>query len=496
MKSYAKLTEKFDKMANLYNATAILNWDQSVMMPEHANEGRANQLATIYSICHNLITEKETEELLTDTEQNEKNTLNQWEKANLRVMRSYWVHANAVPDKLNTEFTVETSKCEMIWRKAKPENDFKSFAESLKKVLKLSREIATLKADYLNLSKYNALLDGYDTGRRFENFEPIFEDLKKFLPNFIANVVDKQKSRKKPIKPEGIFAIDKQKKLAEIIMQKIGFDFKSGRLDVSAHPFCGGNNDDVRITTRYDEKDFTKSLMSVMHETGHAMYNFGLPKEYKTQPVGNDLGMTIHESQSLLVEMQVCRTMPFIKFLTPIAKEIFGDIQGINEENLLGIYTEVKPDFIRVDADEVTYPLHVIIRYEIEKALIEGEMQVDDLPQVWNTKYKDYLGLDVPNNTLGCMQDIHWSGGSFGYFPTYTLGAMTAAQFYKKAKLTIPELENQISTGNFSNLMNWLHENIHNKGQLYLPDELIENVTGKQLNFNDFKDYLVGKYSV
>jgi carboxypeptidase Taq len=277
-------------------------------------------------------------------------------------------------------------------------------------------------------------------------------------------------------------------------MKQIGFNFDQGRLDVSLHPFCGGTSQDVRITTRYKEDDFTQSLMGVLHETGHAMYELGLPKDYSTQPVGLALGMTIHESQSLLMEMQVCRSRPFINYLSTILPQYLGKSDAYKPDNLYNLYNNVEPGLIRVDADEVTYPLHVIVRYEIEKDLVEGDMEVDDIPQAWNEAYKKYLGIDVPNDKDGCMQDIHWSDGSFGYFPTYTLGAMTAAQFYKKAVDDNPEIPSEIERGDFSRLVTWLRENIHSQGSLHSPTELTEKVTGESLSSEIFKSYLQDKY--
>ena len=493
MKAYLKLAEKFETTSNIYKAMSILGWDNSVMMPQGSSEDRAKQQATLGAIAHNIITNKEVKDLL-DQAQGETKDMDNWQKTNLRLMQNEWVHNNAVPEKLLTEFTMVSSECEMRWRTAKADNDFKTFASFLKPVLKLSRQIADLKAEALGLSRYDALLDQYDEGRRSAEIDKIFADLRNFLPGFTEKVMSRQSKQKAPIKPSGTYPIEAQKEIAVELMRIIGFDFDKGRLDVSAHPFSGGTPDDVRITTRYNEKDYTDSLMSVFHETGHAMYSFGQPLKYRGQPVGNALGMSIHESQSLLIEMQVCRSKEFLNFLEKYTKRYFGQSPENSAENLYAYYNKVEPTLIRVGADEVTYPVHVIIRYEIEKKLVEGTMEVDDIPGVWNKMMKDMLGITVPNDREGCMQDIHWSDGSFGYFPTYTLGAMTAAQFYAQAKKDFPKIPQEISEGNFASLMSWLREKVHSQGSLYTADELMVKITGQPLNAEIFKDYLKNKY--
>ena len=493
MKSYLKLCEKFETTSNIYKAMSILGWDNSVMMPKGSAEDRARQQATLGAIAHSMIVSKEVRELL-DAAQSETRDMDEWQKANLKLMRNEWIHNNAVPSSLLTEMTMASSECEMRWRTAKADNDFKTFATFLKKFLKLSREIADLKAAALGLSRYDALLDQYDEGRRSADIDKIFADLKIFLPGFIEQVMSKQAKQKQPVKPSGHYPIEKQKEISIELMKIIGFDFDKGRLDVSSHPFSGGTPDDVRITTRYNEADYTDSLMSIFHETGHAMYSFGQPLKYRSQPVGNSLGMSIHESQSLLLEMQVCRSKDFLSFLETYTKKYFGDSYENSAENLYAYYNHVEPSLIRVGADEVTYPLHVILRYDIEKKLVEGEMEVDDIPGEWNKKMKEYLGITPPTDREGCMQDIHWSDGSFGYFPTYTLGAMTAAQFYAQAKKDYPNIPAEISQGKFSTLMHWLRDNVHSKGCLYTADELTKNITGQHLNTEIFKDYLKNKY--
>ncbi|MGB0844365.1 MAG: carboxypeptidase M32, partial [Alphaproteobacteria bacterium] len=310
-----------------------------------------------------------------------------------------------------------------------------------------------------------------------------------------ANVLDKQAREPAALMPEGPFDIADQKKLGLAVMEKLGFDFDHGRLDVSAHPFCGGTPEDVRITTRYDEADFTKALMGVIHETGHALYERGLPNEWHSQPVGQARGMVLHESQSLLMEMQACRSPEFIAFVSGLAKDIFkGDGPAWSPENLGRLYTKVEKGFIRVDADEVTYPAHVILRYRLEKALLADDLALEDLPQAWGDGLESLLGIRPTSDREGCLQDIHWYDGAIGYFPTYSLGAMSAAQLFGSAKAELPNLMNQIGKGDFSALLTWLRTKVHNQASSKSTDELMASATGKSLDPAIFKAHLQARY--
>jgi carboxypeptidase Taq len=278
-------------------------------------------------------------------------------------------------------------------------------------------------------------------------------------------------------------------------MQAVGFDFEHGRLDVSLHPFCGGAGDDLRITTRYDESDFTSGLMAVLHETGHGLYERSLPAEWRRQPVGEARGMVLHESQSLLVEMQVCRGAEFLAYAAPILREAFGGAgPAWQADNLHRLATQVEPGFIRVDADEVTYPAHVILRYRLERALLGGDMTLDDLPAAWNDGMRELLGIEPPEDRLGCLQDIHWYDGAWGYFPTYTLGALAAAQLFAAARAALPELPETLARGDFAPLMGWLREAVHAKGSRDDTDTVLEAATGRPLDTEAFKAHLTARY--
>ncbi|WP_112169565.1 carboxypeptidase M32, partial [Rahnella inusitata] len=390
--------------------------------------------------------------------------LNDVEQANLREMRRHYQQAALLPESLVQAKSLAGARCEQAWRIQRKSNDWEGFAENLKDVVKLSREEAQFRADAAGISRYDALLDLYEPGMTSQKLDTLFGDLKTWLPDLLQTVVEKQKTESR-IAPQGPFDIEKQRQLGLKVMGRLGFNFDAGRLDVSAHPFCGGVPQDVRITTRYNEEEFLSAMMGVIHETGHARYEQNLPKEWLGQPVSNARSMGVHESQSLLFEMQLGCSEPFLKSVYPLVIEQFGQRPGLDESNFMKLNQRVQPGFIRVDADELSYPAHVILRYEIEKALMEGEIEVDDIPGLWNSKMKEYLGIDtVGNYRDGCMQDIHWTDGGFGYFPTYTLGAMYAAQLFQCANKAIPTLQDDIARGDLTALFQWLQQNIWQHG--------------------------------
>jgi carboxypeptidase Taq len=491
--AYPRLEAVFHRLSVLDGTLSVLHWDMSTMMPQGGAEARAEQLATLKTISHEMLTQPVVEELL---ERAEGESLNAWERANLREMRRDWTHASAVPADLVEALAHAESACEMVWRQARPAADFKWVRPALKDLLSLVRDVSQIKSERLGVSPYDALLDQYEPGGRSAEIDRVFADLEGFLPGFLGEVLDAQRRRPAPVMPSGPFATERQKALGLKLMQVLGFDFDHGRLDVSFHPFCGGYPEDVRITTRYDEADFTSALMGVLHETGHALYDFGLPAgRWRTQPVGRARGMVMHESQSLLIEMQACRSPQFTAFAAPLMREAFA---GTGPEwepgNLHRLGILVEPGFIRVDADEVTYPAHVIIRYRLERALIEGRMELDDLPAAWNEGYAKLLGITPPDDRLGCLQDIHWYGGNWGYFPTYTLGAMTAAQLFEAATSADGDVLPGIGRGDFRPLLAWLRANVHGKGSLAGTQDLLRQATGRPLDPAVFKAHLRARY--
>ncbi len=491
---YAELEKRFARMSAVNRAGAILNWDRSAMMPQGASDDRADQLATLGVISHEMMIAPDMPDLLARAEEGQA-ALDSWRAANLHEMRHAWTHANALPSDLVEARTLASSACEMAWREAKKNNDFKSLLPTMSEVLKLVRRVGEVKAAALGVSLYDALLDEYEPGGRSLRIDALFADLRAFLPETLGCVLERQRSQPAPLLLDGPFPVAAQRRLGETLMRAAGFDFNHGRLDVSAHPFTGGTPADVRITTRYDESDFGRSLMGVLHETGHALYEAGLPPAWRRQPVGQSRGMVLHESQSLLMEMQVCRGRDFIGYASLLMRAAFGKSgPAWQPDNVYRIYTRVQPGFIRVDADEVTYPLHVMLRYRLERAMLAGDLALVDLPGAWNDGMRELLGIVPPDDALGCMQDIHWPDGAWGYFPTYTLGALAAAQLFAAARKAMPNLLERIATGDFAPLLGWLRANVHAKGSIADTDTILAEATSSALGTAAFKAHLESRY--
>jgi carboxypeptidase Taq len=494
MTAYPQLEALFRRIGAIEGAISMLHWDAAVMMPAGGAAARAEQLATLRVLSHQHLTAPEIGDLLAETE-SESDALDEWQRANLREMRRRRVHAAALPDTLVAAESRACSECEAVWRNARAQNDFAAVLPLLERVLRLEREIAAIKAEHLGRSPYEALLDQYEPGGSVATIDRLFDELMRFLPDLLEAVLTRQAAFPPPPAPSGPFPVELQRRVGMQLMEHIGFDFTRGRLDVSAHPFCGGTPDDVRITTRYDENDFARALMGVLHETGHALYQRGLPAEWRLQPVGRARGMAVHESQSLLLEMQVCRSPAFLTFAAPILRGAFaGDGPGWDADALYRRQIRVQRSLIRVDADEVTYPPHVILRYRLERAMIAGDLAPADLPGAWAEGLRRLLGITPTNDREGCLQDIHWYDGVWGYFPTYTLGALIAAQLFEAAREAIPDVLEAIAQGEFAPLLGWLRERVHSKGSLLSTAELVENATGRPLGTASFERHLHDRY--
>ncbi|HVA35873.1 MAG TPA: carboxypeptidase M32 [Stellaceae bacterium] len=489
--AYATLESRFKRLGLVNEAVAMLNWDTAAMMPEGAAGARAEQLAELKVIAHELLADPRLAELIDDAA---RDGLDDWQRANVGEMRRLWLHATAVPSDLVAAYSRACSACEMAWRKARPANDFASIRPRLQRVLDLTREVAAAKAEKLGTSPYEALLDQFEPGGSVAEIDRLFDHLAERLPALIDSALAAQAARTPPARPAGPFPIEAQRLAARRLMERLGFEFDHGRLDQSLHPFCGGTPDDVRITTRYDESDFARALMGVLHETGHALYERGLPAAWRRQPVGEARGMSVHESQSLLIEMQVCRSHEFLEFAAPILRECFGGGPEWTAENLYRLGTRVARSLIRVDADEVTYPAHVILRYRLERALISSELELADLPDAWAAGMERLLAVTPPDDRNGCLQDIHWYDGAWGYFPTYTLGAMTAAQLFDAAKRAVPAMPSAIARGDFAPLLTWLRANVHGLGSRFSARELLVRATGKPLDAAIFEAHLRARY--
>ena len=493
MKTYQQLEQRFSRIDNLDNANGILGWDRETMMPDGAADSRAEITATLQVLSHELMTDPAVSDWLDSAEGTD--GLDDWRLANLAEMRRRWRHATAVPADLVEANARAVSKCEMAWRSARRDSDFAALLPSLSALLDLQRQVATSKAEALGVPLYDALLDQWEPGGRSAAIDAMFEDLAAYLPGTIEAVLEHQAKGPAVEPPRGPFPVEAQREIGRKLMGAVGFDFERGRLDISLHPFCGGATNDVRITTRYDESDFVKALMGVLHETGHALYEQGRPEDWLQQPVGSALGMSMHESQSLIIEMQACRSREFLEYAAPLMREGFGgDGPAWASDNLHRLYTRVKRGFIRVDADEVTYPAHVILRYRLEKAMIGGDLALADLPGAWNDGMKELLGVVPPDDAVGCLQDIHWPSGAWGYFPTYTLGAMAAAQLFEAACKAQPDLLPGIARGDFSPLVDWLRANVHRHGSRLPADQLMTEATGRPLDADAFKRHIQRRY--
>jgi carboxypeptidase Taq len=492
--AYEALEARFKRLLTLSDIDQMLSWDLSAVMPEGGLGARSEQLATLKVMRHELASAPDMPDLL-DAAEAERDGLDDWQRANLREMRRSWLLETAPDARLVEAHSRACHACEAVWRKARAESDFATVLPYLEEVLRLVRELAQARAERLGLPPYDALLEEFEPGGRTVEIDRVLDPLADFLPGFVDAVLERQGARPAPLIPEGPFPVATQRALGERLMAVLGFDFARGRLDTSAHPFCGGVPEDVRITTRYDETDFTKGLMAILHETGHALYEQGLPAAWRYRPVGLARGMAVHESQSLLMEMQACRGRAFLEYAAPLMREAFAATgPAWQPDNLYRLYTRVERGFIRVDADEVTYPAHVILRYRLEKAMIAGDLTPHDLPGAWSDGLAGLLGIRPPDDRLGCLQDIHWYDGAWGYFPTYTLGAMTAAQLYAAAVVAVPEIPEAIGRGDFAPLLGWLRTHVHSAGSRYEAGELVRRATGSPLDPEVFKRHLKARY--
>ncbi len=493
MENYKKLKRVFKTLAHLQYTQKLLMWDEAVVMPEGAGAYRASTVATIDGLMQKMLLKKKTRALL-QAAREEGEQLPDWDRANLQWMEKKYHSAVCIPPALTEQLTKTKMACEQAWRKLRPQSDWRAFLPFLERTFQLVKEAAQRQGDSLHLSPYDALLDEYAPGFTQAGIDRIFSQLKGLLPGLIKEIQKKQNALHLSV-PQGPFPMEKQKDLGLQVMRALHFDFNHGRLDSSHHPFCNGIPEDVRITTRYSEKEFMTSLLGTCHETGHALYEQGLPQKWLSQPVGMVHSMAMHESQSLLIEMQVCRSKAYFKFMAPQIQQAFGQNDALTAENLYKLTTQVKPSLVRVDADEVTYPLHVVLRYEIEKELFKGDLQLQDLPARWDEGMRQYLGLSTgEDHKDGVMQDVHWPSGAFGYFPAYTLGRLIAAQFFETFSQCHAQFNAEVALGNFKSLIAWLRQEIHSKASLLPTSALLTQVTGRDLETGPFIRHIQARY--
>lgn len=490
--AYAVLEQRFAEIGKLDYICALIGWDARVCAPDAATADQGDQMAELAKRRHEILTRGDWDDLF-DRLENDEN-LNDWQRANVREAKDWHMQENALTDDLVARSAVASNRGQSVWAKAKAENDFKAFAPCLKELVAVARETAALVGEKTKTAPYDALLGLFQPGTNVEKLDVLFAELKDFLPDFIENVRLRQKKAPDPFK--NVYPAERQTAFCKELMRTMGFDFSRGRLDMSDSAFqTGCGRDDARVVGRLSETDPLRAVAAVMHETGHALYEQGLPREFALQPVGKARGMAAHESQSLLMTGCVLQNEAFLRRLAEKMTR-FYKTDECSFDRLKRILRRVEPSLIRIDADDATYPLHVILRYELEKDLIGGALDVDDLPDAWNVKMREYLGVVPRTDAEGCLQDIHWAAGSFGYFPDYTVGAVAAAQFFAAARKAVPDMDARLGAGDFSALKSWLDENVHAFGSKLSFDELTRRATGTELSARAFKDALRERYGV
>jgi carboxypeptidase Taq len=501
-KAYEELMGKAKELVILQSAGAIVHWDMETKMPPKGIGLRSQQLALLQKIGHRMLTDPEIGKLI-DRIVNHPgfDGLNPLQKRNVHLAKKEYDEATKLPEELVVETARQRALTVDIWKKAKAARDYTMFKPDLEKLFELRRRAADILMDVKGTTTpYDALVDIYEPRMTSENISSVFAGLRTGLVKII------EKCRDAPRQPDIAFLarkvpIEAQRKLAEALADYIGYDVKTGqaggRIDETEHPFTTGYYDDVRITTHYHDDKFASSIFSVLHEGGHALYEQNLPGDWMYQPVGTGCSMGIHESQSRFVENMVGRSREFWSFFLPKLKGMTGDVlSDVTLDGFVHAINKVEPSKIRIEADEVTYGLHIIIRFEIERDLFAGKLTIDELPQVWNEKYLEYLGVEVEHDSEGVMQDTHWAGGSFGYFPSYSLGNIYGGQILEKMEEYLPDWKSGIAAGSFTEVKGWLVENVHKHGNLYDPADLIRVITGGNLNIEPFLKYLNDKYSV
>ncbi|MEY2776472.1 MAG: hypothetical protein RLY30_570 [Pseudomonadota bacterium] len=489
--AYDALTRQQTQLYRLGHLSAICGWDQAANMPPKGNDARSAALAELAQLTHQIATDPQVDGLMA-TALSE--PLGEDEAANLREIHHRWRRRKALPESLVTQKEIATGRCEHAWRSQRPASDWEGFLENFRPVVALAREEAQRLSQALGVSPYEALVDGFEPGLTEREIDSVFTPLRQWLPGLIAQVMEKQSSEP-VIQPQGPFPLEAQRRLCEQVMQRLGFDFSAGRLDVSTHPFCGGVPEDVRLTTRFNPDEFLGSLYGTIHETGHGRYQQNLPTQWQGQPLAQARSMAFHESQSLFFEMQLGAHPGFVAQLSPLLVDAFGPQDAFEPENLQRLLTRVKRGYIRVDSDEVTYPAHILLRTRLERALISGEIEAEDLPSLWDEELEALLGLRCDGeHHQGVMQDIHWPAGLFGYFPCYTLGAMYAAQWFATIEKARPTVHAEIEKGQLEPTLDWLKANIWQQGSRWTGAELAQRASGEMLNPQYFRDHLSRRY--
>ncbi len=495
-KAYEELIKQVKEVSLLSSCAGVLGWDERTYMPRGGAGLRAEQMSLLAGLCHEKFVDPKIGELLSKVEQSDLvKDADSVEAANVREIRHDYDKETKLPKELVEEFSRVTTLAQGEWVTARKNSDFKHFLPWLEKVVDLCRQRA--EAFGYEGEPYNALLDEYEPGATVEEVESIFTGLRKELVELLGKIKGGSKRPDASI-VERDYDVDLQRVFGESVAAAMGYSFTEGRLDITTHPFCIGlGPGDTRITTRYNPKRLNDALFGIMHEAGHGLYEMGIDKaNHFGTPVGESASLGIHESQSRMWENQVGRSKEFWSYFFPQAQRIFKDsLADVSLDEFYGAVNDVRPSYIRVEADEATYNLHILLRFEIERALLTGDLNPADAADEWNRRFKEYFGIEVDKDANGCLQDVHWSAGLIGYFPTYTLGNLYSAQFFAQAKEEMPDLMQQFELGQFANLRNWLKDNIHIHGQKYRANKLAEKVTGKGISYMPLMDYMNAKYS-
>lgn len=486
--AYAQLLNHVKQSSALGQIAGVLSWDQEVMMPPNGAPMRAEQMGALEVVSHAHRTDSRIGKWLEEIKVDE---LDEVQKANVRLVRKSYDRSTKIPAKLSEELARTTSQAQGIWAKARSANSFSDFAPTLSKVIDLKREEAKcLAGESGNL--YDALLNDFEPGMTVEVLQPLLEGMRPRLTSLRQKIADKSGTQ---ITLKGSFDADAQMKLARNFADVVGYNWQSGRLDLSVHPFSSGTGNDSRITTRVDADNPLDCLYSTLHELGHALYEQGMPEQYALEPVASYASMGVHESQSRLWENQIGRSKAFCTWLLPHMNDTFGSDTVASVDELYKTINSVGTGFIRTESDEVHYNLHVLLRFELERELISGALEVADLEAEWNRRFERDFGIAVPDAAQGVLQDVHWSVGLFGYFPTYSLGNIYAAQLNEVLRKKEPKLDEQIANGKTDSALNWLRENVHKKGSLFAPDILIENTVNAKVTAEPLLNYLEEKYT-
>lgn len=498
-KLYQKLLEWNKELSLLNSSRSILHWDMETKMPPAGVELKSQQLAQLQKIGHQMLTDPKIGELLDNIEgHKEYEDLSQLAKRNVHLSRKAYTEATALPEKLVVEIARQQTLGIAAWKKAKAKQDYDMYKSELKKNIDLQKKAAAILMEVKETpTPYDALIDEYEPNMTAETITEVFDEMKKGLQKVLDRVLSETPPKIDFMRRH--VPASAQEKIAEKIARFIDYDIWSeqaaGRIDTTEHPFTTGYYTDVRITTNFHEDYWPSSIYSILHEGGHALYELGLPDEWMYQPVGSSASYGIHESMSRFVENHVGRSGEFWNYFLPELKKLTGDtLSDITLEQVVAGVNHVTPSKIRIEADEVTYGLHIVIRFEIERDIFAEKLTVDELPEIWNRKYREYLGVEIENDGEGVMQDTHWAGGSFGYFPGYALGNIYDGQLRNLIEKDVPGWKDHISEGNFRPVKEWLTEHVYKHGNLYDPEDLIKLETGNPLRVQPFIDYLDEKF--